>query len=289
MWAGGHVCHDRPMVRIGALALIAVMVLAAPARARALRAPATGDWEGRGPHGLALSFELSRTRRGIRADAFTLMRPFGCPATVRSAAASSVARPGYAGPGAAPPALQVPVLARPGTIDISGLLPGSPFPLEVEGALHGPARAVLSTPRPNFKHNACWPRTLRFSARRSHRAAVADGHWTGTLTGTNGATVSVQIDVTARGRMVSSFGFALSCPGDDPASTEPSFSVGPDVNGRFIAANGAFTGALGPTSPVVWHGRFAAGVLTGTISDLGGPCGQDPGALTAVFTATRTA
>ena len=275
------------MSRAGALLVLVVALLPAVAQAHALRPPAAGDWEGRGPHGLALSFQLTRTQKGIRADSLTVMRPYACPATVRRANAQSVPTTGYAGPGAAPPFLQVPLLARPGTIDISGLLPGSPFPLEIEGRLHGRTRATVTTLRPSFSGNACWPRMLRFELRRSHRVAVADGHWAGTQTDPSGATVTVQVDVTGHGRLVSSFGFGLYCPGQDPASGQPAFGLGPDVNGRFIAATGTFSGAYNATSSLVWSGRFAAGVLTGSISHIGQQCGADPGDISAGFSATH--
>lgn len=275
------------MSRAGALVVLVVALLPAVAEGRALRPPATGDWEGHGPHGLALSFELTRTHAGIHADSLTVMRPYSCPATVRRANAQTVPRTEYAGPGAAPPFLQVPLLARPGTIDVSGLLPGSPFPLAIEGRLRGRTRATVTTLRPSFTHDGCWPHTLRFQLRRARRVAVADGHWAGTQTGPNGATVTIQVDVTGRGRLVSSFGFGLYCPGQDPTSDQPAFGLGPDVNGRFIAAGGTFDGADGPTSTLVWHGRFAAGVLTGQISHLGQQCGSDAGDIEAGFTATR--
>src|SRR5206468_3615053 len=123
--------------------------------------------------------------------------------------------------------------------------------------------------------------------RRAHRVAVADGPWSGTMTGADGATLSVQLGVSARGRMVKPFSFELYCPGAEPASSQPAYGVGPDVNGRFIAADGTFGAGL-PGTPIAWHGRFAAGVLNGSISSLGRACGLDPGALSGRFTATPT-
>src|SRR5690348_15765942 len=94
--------------RVWLLPLAAVAAFPSSVDARSIRPPVLGNWEGRGPHGLALSLELARSGKRIRAAAVAVRVPVGCPATTRNALALAGTRAVYAGPRAAPPGLSHP-------------------------------------------------------------------------------------------------------------------------------------------------------------------------------------
>jgi len=259
-------------------------LLPASAEARSIRPPVAGNWEGKGTHGLSLSFQLGRIRSRIRLQALAVTVPVGCPATVRDAVALASTSAVYAGPRAAPPGLSHPLLSKPGTIGLSASTPQ--FPVFLEGRLVSPGRMALTMSTPSGKKVACWPRTLRFITQPAARTAVANGRWSGTLAGANSVTGTVRLDVSGRGRAINSFAFDVRCP--DNASGAPNYTYGPDVNGQFIAANGTFSGpaahSAAPGLQISWQGRFSANAVTGTIVSLGDPCGLG-GSQSATFTA----
>jgi hypothetical protein len=88
-------------------------------------------------------------------------------------------------------------------------------------------------------------------------------------------TGTIHFRVAGQGRAITSFSFAVNCPGA-PASSRPNYRFGPDFNGEFIAASGAFSGPAAPlVTPglrLVWRGRFAAGGVSGTLARFGDPC-----------------
>jgi hypothetical protein len=268
------------------LGLVLATLLPASAGARSIRPPVAGNWEGKGTHGLSLSFQLARIGSRIRLQALAVTVPVGCPATVRDAVALVGTGAVYAGPHAAPPGLSHPLLSKPGTIGLSATTPQ--FPLFLEGPLVSPRRMTLTMSAPSGKNVACWPRTLRFITRPAARVAVADGRWSGTLAGANGVTGSVRLAVSGRGRAISSFRFDVRCP--DNVSGAPNYAYGPDVNGQFIGANGTFSGptahSAAPGLQLSWQGRFTPNGVTGTIASLGDPCGLG-GSQSATFSASH--
>jgi len=61
--------------------------------------PLPGDWEGGGPHGLPLSFELTRRHGHLVASSIAVGYPQSCPADERDAEAVALTDTSYAGPG----------------------------------------------------------------------------------------------------------------------------------------------------------------------------------------------
>jgi len=268
------------------LGLALAALLPGSAGARSIRPPVVGNWEGRGTHGLSLSFQLARIGSRIRLQALAVTVPVGCPATVRDAVALAGTSAVYAGPRAAPPGLSHPLLSKPGTIGLSAIT--SYFPLFLEGPLVSPRRMTLTMPSPSGKNVACWPRTLRFITQPAARTAVANGRWSGTLANANGVTGTIRLAVSGHGRVITSFAFDLRCP--DNASGAPNYTYGPDVNGQFVAANGTFSGpaahSAAPGLQIFWQGRFSAGAVTGTIVNLGDSCGLG-GSQSVTFTGSH--
>src|SRR5919197_3086493 len=181
------------MGRAWILAAAVAAFLPATVEARAIRPPAVGSWEGNGPHGLALSFQLARRGSRLRATALAVMVPVGCPPTVRQTVTLAGTNPVYAGPRAAPPGLSRPLLSKPGTIGLT--FTAARFVVDLEGPLLNPRRAVLTMSAPTGANVACWPHTLRFTTRPAARTAVPDGAWTGSLTSTNGVTGAIRLVV----------------------------------------------------------------------------------------------
>lgn len=268
------------------LGLSLAALLPASAGARPIRPPVVGNWEGKGTHGLSLSFQLGRIGSRIRVQALAVTVPVGCPATARDAVALAGTSAVYAGPRAAPPGLSHPLLSKPGTIGLSLTTPR--FPVFLEGPLVNPRRMKLTMSAPSGRNMACWPRTLRYIVQPAARTGVANGRWSGTLAGANGITGTVRLAVSGRGRAIDSFAFDVRCP-DNPSGA-PNYLYGPDVNGQFIAANGTFSGpaahSAAPGLQIAWHGRFSANAVTGTIVNIGDPCGLG-GSQSATFTASH--
>jgi hypothetical protein len=250
----------RTTARASALAL-AVLPLCLPAsvEATSIGPPALGSWEGRGPQGLALSFELRRVAGAIRAEALAVSVPIGCPARARNTIAVAGTNAVYAG--------------KAGTIRVT--LDAPQYPVDLQGPLLSPRRTVLTMAAPSGRARACWPRALRFDVAPARRVPVADGEWTGTVKGAHGMSGTIQLRVAGRGRAITSFSFAVNCPGV-PAASRPTYRFGPDVNGQFVAASGTFSGPAAalatPGLRLVWHGRFAPGRVSGTVSRFGDPC-----------------
>lgn len=259
-------------VRAGVLALCVVpLSLPGSVTASPVQIPASGNWEGRGPHGLALSFQLRRVAGGIRADALAVSVPIGCPATRRNSIAVAGTRTAYAG--------------RPGAIRLT--LDAPQYPVELDGPLLSARRAILTMATPIGPPRACWPGALRFQVAPAGRVPVADGEWAGTVKGAHGMSGTIRIRVAARGRAITSFSFAVNCPGS-AASSRSNYRFGPDLNGQFITAAGTFSGPAAPlVTPglrLVWHGRFAPGRVSGTLGRFGDPC-RLGGAQSASFVA----
>jgi hypothetical protein len=221
--------------------------------------PALGSWEGKGPHGLALSFELRGAAGRVRAEALAVTLPVGCPATARNTIAVAGTKTVYTG--------------KADTIRVT--LDARQYPVDLEGPLLSPRRAVLTMAAPVGPPRACWPPALRFTVAPARRVPVADGEWAGTVRSARGLSGRIHFRVAGQGRAITSFSFAVNCPGA-PASSRPNYRFGPDVNGQFIAASGAFSGPAAPlVTPglrLVWHGRFAVGEVSGTLARFGDPC-----------------
>ena len=91
---------------LGALAAAAgpaagAVAASAAARTAAVAAsavPQAGDWEGTGPHGLPLSFELARHGGHIVATSLAVGYPASCPALARDTEGVPLTSPAYAGP-----------------------------------------------------------------------------------------------------------------------------------------------------------------------------------------------
>jgi hypothetical protein len=277
-------------VRGIAVTLAAFAALTAAARAhaasgassaRAAIHPILGDWEGSGPDGLGLSFQLVRHGRRMAVRDLALGLPSGC---------RSAGNPAWEA-GAVP---MVEFIAR-GTVLNGSLRPLGPAPFEMiipstsAGALpvvmlgrfFTPSRGTLSILSPKVEcATGGWPKTLRFTIASDHRVAVDDGVWAGSVTSApGGGTGTVQIRVTDGGRIETDFQASYTCSDGHTAG----FQIGPlPTIGNLIAADGGIGGII--SGEVVWSGRFSAGgQLTGTFTSLG--CTSPA---TYTFTAART-
>jgi hypothetical protein len=242
--------------------------------------PVLGDWEGKGPLGLRLSFAFVRTRGGIAVANLALGLPTGCRSTGTATwDAGTVQRVEYLAPGT--------VLHGPfpplGPRQFEFFLPPTvqqPLPAPFEGTFSSSRRGRLSIESPTrfgCRHTQ-WPRTLNFGLAAAHRVPVADGLWSGTIDSPSGVSGTVKIRVIDHGRIETDFSVAYSC-----AAGSGTFEIGPlPTTGYLIAANGAIGGMKG--TETAWTGRFDTnGMITGTF--LASACGP---AIHAGFTARRT-
>jgi hypothetical protein len=277
---------------VGVLALVTIAGFgatgwtpSAASRARRPIRPVLGDWEGRGPLGLRLSFAFVRRGGHVVLSYFALGLPTGCRSTGSDTwAAGEMAPVEYIAPGT--------VLHGPfpplGPTQFELFLPPTkqnPFLAPFLGTFSSARRGVLSIESPTrvgCPHTA-WPRTLRFALAATHRVAVADGLWTGTISSPAGMSGTVSIRVIDHGRIETDFSATYSCPAAN-AGGGGSFEIGPLATvGYLIAADGSIGGAEG--TETAWRGRFAAnGVINGTF--IAGACSPT---VSAGFTARRTA
>jgi hypothetical protein len=260
----------RPITRIACggaiLALVAVVpVLAPTAYARRIRSPTLGNWEGRGPHGLPLSFRFVRSHGHV--DVRDLVIGYGTSCPAKRANAEAVAyEAGYIGPG------------RPSAFLDTFNIPANGFLIDLQGAttfgtlegrLRSGRRGKLWMSAP--KHTPhCWPRkTNRWEIRRRKRRAVRDGTWAGSVAqmGAPSVTGTVTVGVAAHGRELESFSLSYRCssqqPGGGGITTSPAY--------EFIDVVGGFAGPpnhqIVNGIPTTWSGHFGTdGVLRGTFS-----------------------
>ena len=264
------------------LGIAALLMFAAPAGA--VPPPLTGNWEGTGSRGVAMSFRL--TRAGHRIDltggltVTTPTTPVLCPAGPRTAAAVFHPHAGYTGPGSPP----LPVFHfKPRDVDIQLLGPGE-FG-DWSGTLRNRRTMVLSTSGVTRQPKGCgWPRRLRLVVRHVTRVPVSAGSWTGAFDET-AVTGSVRLHVTAGGRIVDAFSAQAGCAAGGPAPPGEE-STGAE---EFIDRLGRFAGPLGRNVvngvATGWEGRFAGDTLTGTVT-MFDQCARPPhGALVAGFVA----
>jgi hypothetical protein len=275
----------RVSVALVAAAGVGLSVWGTPAASgtpRSIR-PVLGDWEGKGPLGLRLSFAFVRGGGHVLVADFALGLPTGCRSSgIETWDAGTVPRVEYIPPGT--------VLHGPfpqlGPSQFEFILPPTkqqPFVASFQGTFSSSRRGVLwieSPTRFGCRH-AGWPRTLRFALVAAHRISVADGLWTGTVDSPAGMSGAVKIRVTDHGRIETDFSAAYSCP--PPNSGSGNFEIGPlPTVGYLIAANGSIGGTKG--TETAWSGRFAAsGPMSGKfIASFCSPT------IEAGFTARRT-
>jgi hypothetical protein len=239
-----------------ALTVLAVGPVAASARHPAPRAPVLGDWEGVGPHGLPLSFNLARVRGRVTISDLTVGDPLLCHGRLAPTNANGYPQALYIGPGA-PPVLRLG--GQPDEISIRVGM-GAPFLPEWDGRLLSSRKATLSEPAPRNGPGGCgWGSTRRLTWRLapSKRRSVTPGDWTGTVN-VPGGSGTVSVRVARSERIVELFKVTIQCPdgGYD-------FGVGPATVGEFIGAGGVFEDAARPAG---FRGRFGPGqILTGSL------------------------
>jgi hypothetical protein len=248
----------------GILALVALTLLAPMAYARRIRSPALGNWEGRGPHGLPLSYRFVRTHGHVEVRDLVIGYGFSCPPK-RANAEAVTYEAGYIGPGRPSPFLKTFHIPANGfLIDLQGATTFG----TLEGRLTRRSRGRLSMSAPKSTPR-CWPRkTNRWKIRRRTRRAVRDGTWAGTVTQADDPSITgtLKVGVAAHGRELSSFSLSYTCGpggGGGGITTSPAY--------EFIDAGGRFAG---PPShqivngvPTTWSGRFGTDrVLRGTFT-----------------------
>lgn len=271
------------MRRIG-LGLVLVFgvlaaVVAGPAAATSV-VPQAGNWEGTGPHGLPLSFELVRHGGRLVATSVAVGYPGSCPAASRNAEGIPLAHPSYTGPGgaSAPSSSQ----AR-----LTGQVPSSSQPIYLSGAF-STARTGRFSIQDSKPLGCGWPeKTLTWNVRRAARRRVTDGTWTGPLTATGLINGNVRLVVGAHGRVIDSFTTFFTCLANSQQGNT-TFRAVPAY--EFIAPGGGFSSPLNGGSvshhPTMWSGRFSAsGQLAGSLSIFDNCTNQ---MIRAEFTARRT-
>jgi hypothetical protein len=255
---------------------------AASGTQRSIR-PVLGDWEGKGPLGLRLSFAFVRGGGHVVVADLAVGLPTGCRSRgTETWDAGTVPRVEYIAPGTV---LYGP-FPRLGPRQFEFVLPPTkqqPFVAPFEGTFSSSGRGVLSIESPTrfgCPHPG-WPRTLRFALAAAHRIPVADGLWTGTVDSPAGMSGTVKIRAIDHGRIETDFSTAYSCP--PPNGGGGNFEIGPlPTVGYLIAANGSIGRTEG--TETAWSGRFAAGgLMSGKfIASFCSP------SIEAAFTARRT-
>lgn len=248
----------------GILALVALTLLTPMTFARRIRSPALGNWEGRGPHGLPLSYRFVRSHGHVEVRDLVIGYGFSCPPK-RANAEAVLYSAGYIGPGRPSPFLKtfhIPVNGF--LIDLQGATTFG----TLEGRLTRRSRGRLSMSAPKSTPR-CWPRkTNRWKIRRRSRRVVRDGTWAGTVTQADDPSITgtLEVGVAAHGRELSSFSLSYTCGpggGGGGITTSPAY--------EFIDTGGVFAGP--PTHqivngvPTTWSGRFGTDkVLRGTFT-----------------------
>jgi hypothetical protein len=264
---------------------MALVVLGAEPGAAAARAPirpVLGDWEGVGPLGLRISWAFVRQGRQTVVSDMALSLPTGCRSTGESAwVAGSEPRVEYAQPGTALHGPFPPLGPKQFFFELPPTV-ASPYPIELDGTFSDARHGVVSiaSPTRTMCKRTAWPRTLRFTLAAAHRVPVADGLWTGSVTGARaGDSGTVKIRVIDGGRIETDIAVTFTCSGGGG-----NWELGPlATEGTPIEAGGQVVN--GANSQSVWNGTFGAGgVLSGTFIVPG--CGP-PGTVMP-FTATRT-
>ena len=252
--------RSRFVVVVGSAVFVVVLALTSAALgafAGKVSAPALGDWEGVGPHGLPFSFVLTRSRGRVVVNDLTVGDPVYCPPRVLATDANPEPQASYLGPGAEP---RIRTGWAPSTVEIRiGM--GAPFNQEWIGQLRGPRSMTLSEPVPVGLPNGCsWgsAKHLFWHLAPAHRLAVATGMWSGQTAVPGGGTDKVTLHVNATGRIVDDFQVKIACPGGTS-----SWGVGPAKVGAFITASGHFVDSYG-RGFVGTFGR--ARTVTGTLN-----------------------
>jgi hypothetical protein len=258
------------MTRIRAgLALIfsVVLMAAAPAVAGAASGnavPLAGNWEGTGPHGAPLSFNLVRQGGHLVATSLAVGYPQSCPAIARDAEAVPLTNVAYSGPGGRthPGSTTLPPVA------LSGRVPHSAQMVLVRGGFSSPGSGTLSV-QLTQKVGCGWPdTTLTWSVHRAARRAAPDGTWSGPLTARGLINGNMRFVVGEQGRVIVSLTTFFTCitdtqQGNTTFRSSPAFEfIRPD--GRFYSP---LTSALLRGHRTTWSGRFSSGgKLSGTVT-----------------------
>lgn len=238
---------------------------AAPAGAASGSAvPLVGNWEGTGPHGVPLSFNLVRQGGSVVATSVAVGYPASCPAVGRDAEAVPLDNPLYAGPGGrtSPGSAVLP------PVSLSGQVAGSAQQVFVRGSFTNPRTGALSIQIQ--KRIGCgWPdTTLTWGVHHASRRPVADGTWTGPLTAHGLINANVRFVVGEQGRVIDSFTSFFTCI-TDTQQGNTTFRSSPAFD--FIRPDGSFfsplTSALLRGHRTTWSGRFSqSGKLTGGLT-----------------------
>jgi hypothetical protein len=242
--------------------------------------PRPGDWEGMGPRGLPISFELVRRHGHLVATALAAGYPASCPAVKRDAAAVPLVNPAYAGPGSG----AVPVGAQAA---LSGRIPRSARLAILRGHFSSVGTGTFSVPI-RKKLGCGWPgRTVTWIVHRATRVRIGDGTWTGPLTSPGLINGNVRLVVGARGRAIDSFTSFFTCI-TDTQQGNTNFRAVPAF--EFIRPGGSFysplNGGLVRGHRTTWSGKFSpAGGLSGTLTIFDDCTGK---LVRAHFSATRT-
>lgn len=274
-------------IRIGWVLIIGLawLVSAAPVSGATSTSavPRAGDWEGTGPHGLPLSFNLVRRGGRLVATSIAVGYPASCPALPRDAEAVPLNNPAYGGPGGAAPSSP---MAAPAVL--SGQLPRGGQKVFLGGSFSTSQSGTFSVQINQAVVGCGWPdKALTWQVHPARRGQVSDGTWTGTLTASGLINGNVRLLVAAQGRVVASFTSFFTCltttqQGNTTFRAVPAY--------EFIRRDRSFysplNGGLVKGHPTAWSGRFsAAGRLTGKLTIFDDCTNR---LIRADFTGTRT-
>lgn len=274
----GPVTRSRYLV-LAAMVAAGLTILTPSALARAGSGPAipvAGDWEGTGPDGIPLSFELTRWRGRLIATAVTLGAQGSCPANGRDATATPLEDVAYAGPGGLH---RVGFFTSRATASLTGRFSYAPkFTARISGRFTSPRTGTFETSP--YPHSSCgWPtKRIVWKVHSARRRAVPDKRWTAQVSGPGITSGSLDVLVYGKGRVIKSVAGSFACQYTDSSGffhqdTE-NFSATPTY--EFIHPDGAFYSPVDSNlvngDPTTWQGTFATnGALSG-ILNIYDPC-----------------
>jgi hypothetical protein len=264
------------LVACGALGTGAVAPLTrAAAAVRHVIQPVAGDWEGIGPHGLRMSFDLVGRGSSARERAAAVSLPNGCrsggPGGFATVALSSVR---YYPPTRSPELIpSVFTIKPPGMFALVGVDSDLPkYPIVITGSFRTRHSGLATVPAGAFTcpPGQGWSRHPRFVLRPARRTRVPDGTYTGSVSGPpTGITGTILATVTGGGRVLTDLRVAWTCP-----DGSGNFELGPTrAAGEFVGPDGTVEERWTPDGS--WSGVFGATTLEGTFTNAAtGDCTQ---------------
>lgn len=244
---------------LGIAAVVTAAAAVVPVAGASSPVPLAGNWEGRGPHGLPLSFALAQRHGHLVVTSIALGAPWACPATRRDAEAIPLSDVAYSGPGSSQ--------GSAGGAVLSGRVPGRAHISVLRGEFTSPRTGTFSI-RVKSTVGCGWPtENLTWQVRRAPRIHLVDGPRVAPLTAPGITAGRVRVFVAAEGRVVESIRTRFNCETDTETITG-GFDLSPAY--ELIRPHGHFFSPLSRNSfdghRALWSGRLSrGGALSGTV------------------------